>query len=95
MYDMRHVSITEDFWDALGRAFYSEDVHERQRVMIALKQTYNKLSQSAEVAYLHDEILAHRHDDDAIYNHVCDKWQSVKDMTSEQYDKLLQIRYND
>lgn len=95
MYDMRYVSVTEDFWNALGKAFYCEDAHERQRAMIALKQRYNELSQPAEIAYLHGEILGHRHDDDTVYNNACEKWQHVKDMTSEQYDRLLQIRYND
>lgn len=94
VYDMRYITITEEFWLMLGRAFYNEDVHERQRVMHALKQMYNELSQPAEVACLHDRVLLHRHDDDAAYNRVREEWQHVKDMTSEQYDKLLQMRHN-
>lgn len=91
MYDLKNMAITECFWDALGKVCYCEDVHERQRAMHDLKQMYVELSRDAELSYLRNALYILRHDD--MYDCACKKWQTVKEMTTEEYDTLLSTRY--
>lgn len=92
MYNLKNMAITERFWDALGKVCYCEDAHERQRAMIDLKQQYVELSHTAELSYLRDALYYTRHDNDT-YDCACKMWQTVKEMTTEEYETLLSGRY--